>query len=334
VGLIGRPLDNLKLSGTFGRSFVAPLLSELNPVPFEVAAFNTSLVPGSAPPGGDVDELVVFGGNPNLKAQTARTWTFGAEWSPREASGLRARINYYGIRFTDRITNLQSAGYNVFFALPMASVLGPRVVRLNPPQSLVQQLISTPGFVNFGANSLTDIAALIDGRELNLSEVETQGLDFGASYRSHVGTFDTDSGLDATYIIKLTNRFTSGTPTVSTVGTLYNPTRLKARVHEIAARGPWSMAAFINYTHSYTNNVTAGHSVPVSSWTTADLTGAYAFGARAGWAKNLTVSLSAINIADRDPPYAANALGYAINYDGANANPLGRYVSLQLTKGW
>ncbi|HEX4597513.1 MAG TPA: TonB-dependent receptor [Burkholderiaceae bacterium] len=334
VGLIGRPFDNLKLSGTFGRSFVAPQLSELNPVPFEVAAFNTSLVPGSAPPSGNVDELVVFGGNPSLKAQTARTWTFGAEWSPREASGLRARINYYGIRFTDRITNLQSAGYNVFFALPTASVLGPRIVRLNPPQSLVQQLISTPGFFNFGANSLTDIAALIDARELNLSEVDTQGLDLGASYRSRVAAFDTDTGLDATYIIKLTNRFTVSTPTASTVGTLYNPTRVKARVHEIVARGPWSIAAFINYTNSYTNNVTAGHSVPVSSWTTADLTAAYAFGGREGWAKNLAVSLSVINAADRDPPYAANALGYAINYDGANANPLGRYVSLQLTKGW
>jgi iron complex outermembrane receptor protein len=334
LGLIGHPLENLKVSGTWGRSFVAPLLSELNPVPFEVVAFNTSLVPGSAPPGGNVDELAVFGGNPSLKAQKARTWTFGAEWTPQGASGFRARLNYYGIRFTDRITNLQSAGYNVLYALPMASVLGPKIVRLNPSQSLVQQLISTPGFLNLGANSLTDIAALIDARELNLSEVATRGLDLGASDRFHVGEFDSDTGLDATYIIKLTNQFTGSTPTVSTVGTLYNPTRVKARAHEILNRGPWSIAAFINYTNAYHNNVTAGPSVPVSSWTTADLTAAYAFGVREGWAKNLTVSLSVINIADRDPPYAANALGYAINYDGANANPLGRYVSLQLTKGW
>ncbi len=334
LGLIGHPLDSLKITGTVGRSFVAPLLSELNPVPFQVVAFNTSLVPGSAPPSGDVDELVVFGGNPNLKAQRARTWTLGAEWTPRGASGFRARINYYGIRFTDRITNLQSAGYNVLFALPMASVLGPQIVRLNPPQSVVQQFISTPGFQNFGANSLTDIAALIDARELNLSEVKTQGLDLGASYRQHVGAVDSDSGLDATYIIKLTNRFTSTTPTVSTVDTLYNPTRVKARAHEIINRGPWSIAAFVNYVKSYTNNVTAGNPVPVGSWTTVDLTAAYSFGARDGWAKNLTVSFGVINIADRDPPYAANALAYAINYDGANANPLGRYVSLQLTKGW
>jgi iron complex outermembrane recepter protein len=333
VGLIAHPVASLKLSATAGRSFVAPLLSELNPTPFEVAAFNTSQVPGSAPPGGNVDELAVFGGNPALRAQTARTWTLGAEWSPHESSGPRGRLSYYGIRFKDRITNLQSAGYNVFFALPMASTLGPQIVRPNPPQALVQQLVSSPSFVNFGANSLTDIAALIDARELNLSEVTTHGLDLAASYRLNTGAGDFDTGVDATYIFNLTNRFTSTTPTASVVNTLYNPTRAKVRAHEFYTRGPWSLAAFVNYANSYKNNVTAGSTVPVASWTTVDLTAAYACPCQ-GWLKNLTVSLGIQNVADRAPPYAANALGYAVNYDGANANPLGRYVSLQLAKGW
>jgi iron complex outermembrane recepter protein len=333
-GLIGHPVESLKVSATVGKSFVAPLLSELNPVPFEVIAFNTSLLPGSAPPSGNVDELVVFGGNPNLKAQTGRTWSLGAEWSPREASGFRARVNYYGIHFSDRITNLQGAGYNVLFALPMASVLGPQVVRPNPSQSLVQQLVSSPGFVNFGANSLTDIAALIDARELNVSRVTTEGLDLSASYRLHAAPGDFDTGIDATYIFNLTNRFTSTTPTVSVVNTLYNPTRVKARVHELFGRGPWSLATFVNYTNAYHNNVTAGPSTPISSWTTVDLTTAYACVACQGWIKNTTMALAVLNVADRAPPYAKNALAYAINYDGANANPLGRYVSLQVTKGW
>src|SRR6202007_2043459 len=108
----------------------------------------------------------------------------------------------------------------------------------------------------------------------------------------------------------------STTPTVSTVGTLYNPTRVKARAHEIFTRGRWSIAAFLNSTTASHTNDTAGSVVPVSSWTTADLTAGYAWGAGAGWTRNLAVSLSIINIADRDPPYAANALGYAINYDG------------------
>jgi iron complex outermembrane receptor protein len=333
-GLIWQPLTGFKVRATYGRSFVAPLLSELNPVPFEVVAFNTSLVPGSAPPGGDVNELVVFGGNPELRAQTAKTWTIGADWGSETAHGWKAHLNYYAIEFTDRITNLQSAGYNVLYALPMAAVLGPQIVRTHPSAALIQQLISSPGFVNFGATNLTNFAAVIDSRELNLSSVDTRGLDFAVSYRGAVGPLEIDPGVDLTYIWKLTNQFTATTPEASLVNTLYNPTRVKGRGHLVLSDGPLSLATFVNYVNSYTNNITAGPSVPVSSWTTIDLTASYACISCSGLLRDFAVSVGAINLANRAPPFAANANGYDINYDGANANPLGRYLFVQLSKHW
>ena len=334
-GLLWKPLAGLSVRGTYGRSFVAPLLSELNPVPFEVVAFNTSLVPGSAPPGGDVDELVVFGGNADLRAQTAKTWTLGADWNPPPGSGLKAHLNYYVIEFSDRITNLQSAGYNVFYALPMAAILGPQVVRLNPSAALVQQLISTPGFANFGTTSLTDFAAVIDSRELNLSSVDTRGLDFSLSYRTELGRLAVQPGVDGTYILKLTNEFTSTTPTVSVVNTLYNPTRVKIRGHLLFSKGPVTVAAFVNYVSDYQNNVTTpGTSTPIASWTTVDLTAGFACPTCEGLLRGLETSAGVLNVANRPPPYAANANGFAVNYDGANASPLGRYFFLQLAKRW
>jgi len=36
---------------------------------------------------------------------------------------------------------------------------------------------------------------------------------------------------------------------------------------------------------------------------------------------------------DRKPPFVANPL-FGINFDGANANALGRFISLQLSKRW
>jgi iron complex outermembrane recepter protein len=333
-GLIWQPMTDLKVRGTYGRSFVAPLLSELNPVPFETVAFNTSLAPGSAPPGGDVNELVVFGGNPQLRAQSARTWTIGADWDSETANGWKAHLNYYAIEFTDRITNLQSAGYNVFYALPMAAALGPQIVRTNPSAALVQQLVSSPGFVDFGATSLTNFAAVIDSRELNLSSVDTRGLDSAVSYRATIGPLEVDPGLDLTYIWKLTNQFTAATPETSLVNTLYNPTRVKARGHLVLSEGRLSLATFVNYVNSYTNNVTAGLPVPVSSWTTIDLTASYGCTSCSGLLRDFAVSAGVINLADRAPPFAANANGFAINYDGANANPLGRYLFVQLSKHW
>ena len=333
-GLIWQPMTDLKVRGTYGRSFVAPLLSELNPVPFETVAFNTSLAPGSAPPGGDVNELVVFGGNPELRAQSARTWTIGADWDSESANGWKAHLNYYTIEFTDRITNLQSAGYNVFYALPMAAVFGPQIVRTNPSAALVQQLVSNPGFVDFGATNLTNFAAVIDSRELNLSSVDTRGLDSAVSYRATIGPLEVDPGLDLTYIWKLTNQFTAETPETSLVNTLYNPTRVKARGHLLLSEGPLSVATFVNYVNSYTNNVTAGQPAPISSWTTIDLTASYACTSCAGLLRDFAVSAGVINLADRAPPFAANANGFDINYDGANANPLGRYLFVQVSKHW
>jgi outer membrane receptor protein involved in Fe transport len=332
-GFIWQPLAALKFRGTYGRSFVAPLLSELNPVPFEIVGFNTALVPGAAPPSGDVNELVEFGGNPDLKAQTAKTWTLGVDWDSGGANPFRAHLNYYAIEFTDRITNLQGAGFNVFYALPMAAVLGPQVVRTNPSAALVQQLILSPAYLDFGTSS-NDFAAVIDSRELNLSSVDSRGFDLSASCRFAIGPIGLEPGIDANYILKLTNQFTSTTPTVSTVNTLYNPIRLKARGHLTVTDGPFDVAAFINYASSYKNNVTAGAVVPISAWTTIDLTASYACQGCQGLLRDSGLTLGVINIADRAPPFAANANGFAVNYDGANASPLGRYLFVQLTKRW
>jgi iron complex outermembrane receptor protein len=74
IGVVWKPMVPLELKGTYGTSFVAPLLNDTNPVPSEVVGFNTSQVPGSAPPGsGTVNELIVFGGSADLRPQTATT---------------------------------------------------------------------------------------------------------------------------------------------------------------------------------------------------------------------------------------------------------------------
>jgi iron complex outermembrane recepter protein len=216
----------------------------------------------------------------------------------------------------------------------MAAVLGPQIVRTNPSAALVQQLVSSPGFVNFGATNLTNFAAVIDSRELNLSSVDTRGLDSAVSYRAAIGPLEVEPGLDLTYIWKLTNQFTAATPETSVVNTLYNPTRVKARGRLVLSEGALTLATFVNYVNSYTNNVTAGEPTPISSWTTVDLTLSYACTACSGLLRDFAVSAGAINLANRAPPFASNANGFDINYDGANASPLGRYLFVQLSKHW
>jgi outer membrane receptor protein involved in Fe transport len=44
------------------------------------------------------------------------------------------------------------------------------------------------------------------------------------------------------------------------------------------------------------------------------------------------LSLTVRNLFDRDPPFYDNPIGYA--YDPTTADPIGRFVALQLTRSW
>lgn len=334
VGLLWVPAVPLKVTATYGTSFVAPLLNYTNPAVSEVAVYNTSQVPGSAPPdSAPFNVLTEFGGTANLKPQTATTWTLGTAWNSPGSTGVRARLNYYRIRFDDRINSLESAGINPFYAVPEASYLGPQIVQFNPPAALVQQLESSPAFVNFGAPDPSDIGALVDAKYLNLSKVDTDGLDIGFADRLEEGRTTLEPGIDATVVFHLDTQFTSSSPPTEILNTLYNPTRTKLRGHLLVSQSAFSVEGFVNFVNAYTDNTTPPYT-RISSWTTFDMTASYSCSVCAGILPDVTGTLGVLNIFNRAPPYAANGDGFAINYDGANANALGRFISLTLAIHW
>jgi iron complex outermembrane receptor protein len=105
---------------------------------------------------------------------------------------------------------------------------------------------------------------------------------------------------------------------------------LRIRARAIIRRGGLTFASFINFTNSYGEDDTAR---PISSWTTVDETVKYLFNNNHGPLADASVLLSVTNLLNKAPPYLANP-AYGINFDGANANALGRFISLQLSKRW
>ena len=174
VGLIWRALPELKFRGTYGTSFVAPVLSALNPVYGNDAAF-PAVVAGPGFP----NFIYIFGGNPNLQPQKSKDWTLGVDFNSQDGPHVRAYANYYHIAYTNRINNALS----IVNSLGAAFKLGPPIIQLNPPASTLQALESVSTFVNHGVANLSTIGAILDDREHNLSSVETSGIDFGASYK-------------------------------------------------------------------------------------------------------------------------------------------------------
>ena len=137
-----------------------------------------------------------------------------------------------------------------------------------------------------------------------------------------------------TYIFEIRQRLTPDAPTTDVVDTLGNPVNFKARGHVFWSSSALGAGLFVNYVDGYTNllNTAPEH---VDAWTTFDLQLSYRFRKDHGALKGLRVALNASNLFDRDPPYAAYYIGLSTNgYDPENASPLGRVISLQITKSW
>ncbi len=247
------------------------------------------------------------------------------------APGFKANLTYYWIDYNNRIANpnLSVPLLNTFVD---ESVLGSQIVIRNPSTSQVQQLINSAGGNYSNPFNLSTIGAIADERLANLSSQRTNGLDFGASYITVFGPVgNVEFGLDGTKILKYSNRVSAGSPAISILNTTSNPVDLRLRGRGIVTHDNWTYALFVNYVDSYINNA-AVTPVAISSWTTFDFNASYRFGAGSGLMRNLLLTFGVNNILNRAPPYANVDPFNAIYYDGANANPLGRFVYVQLSK--
>ncbi|HEY6926608.1 MAG TPA: TonB-dependent receptor [Steroidobacteraceae bacterium] len=326
-GLIWRPFAELKARATYGTSFRAPLLSDLNPVPFEVVP-----VPEPDPTtGGVTNTLTVFGGNPALKPEKARTWTVGLDFSPRAQPDFRASATYYDVRFSDVVTDPEFS-VNVLDVLSDESILGSSIIQRNPSAVRVQQLAAGPGYINFSDIDLATIGAVFDSRKHNLSIERTRGLDLDGSWSARAADTNIELGLTGTYVIRLDTQFTRNASTVSILNTAYNPVDLRIRGRALIQWSNLTLATFVNFTNSYQVDAAAG-AQEIPTWTTIDETVKYRFNSEHGPLADAALLFSVTNLLDRAPSIFPNPQ-FGINFDGANANALGRFLAVQLSKRW
>ena len=328
VGVIWRTVADLKARATYGTSFRAPLLNDLNPVPFEVVPF-----PEPDPTtGGVTNTMLVFGGNPDLRPEKARTWTVGLDFTPHAEPDFRASATYYDIRFTNVITDPEYS-VDITNVLSEEAILGPSIIQRNPTPARVQQLAATPGFANLFGIDLGTIGAIFDSRVHNLSIERTSGLDLDGSWTSQTSLANMELGLNGTYIFRFDTQFTPNATTVAILNTAYNPVDLRMRGRAIFRRGGLTFAAFINFTNSYQEDDPSG-ARPIASWTTVDTTVKYLFSNEHGPLADASLLIAVTNLLNKAPPFVANPAFVGINFDGANANALGRFLSVQLSKRW
>lgn len=331
AGLRYVPLRDVALRATIGSSFQAPGF-------FDLGRGQSSLpLPGAffaPPPDNDAplpNVLVLSGGNPDLRPEKALTWTAGADIRLNAAPGFDASITYYSISLRNRIANQGAALTRI---LADSEQFGD-AVRIDPSLDEVLAYYAWPGFRNPFSIAAGDVQVIADNRLQNIAATTARGADISLRYAAEHGLWEVAASIDAAFMFEFTKRARREADVVSLLNTTFYPADFRFRAGLQAVRGAAGGTIFVNYVDNYRSYET-GVEAAVEAWTTVDAGLTYEGGRTSSnpILDGLTFSLQVRNLFNANPPFVDLGYGLGVNFDGVNANALGRFVSFRVSKSW
>lgn len=327
LGLIYAPSAEFTLKGSWGKSFKAPTLFERSYAASAYVDFANGFGGGGAP--ADATVLVLSGGNPDLDPERARTSSVSLAYHPRAVDGLEAELTWFQVDYRDRViqplANPSQALSNPIYA---------PFVQRDPSAAAQASLIAgANAFYNFIGRPYdpADVAAIIRTEYANVAQQDIRGVDLSGSYRLAFAS-GTLTLRGSTSWLDSTQQTVPGQAPFDLSGTLFNPPKLSSRVGGVWSRGGLSASMFGNYRGGVTNRL---EDVKSASFTTLDATVRYATGDGGDLWSGMEFALSIDNALDRDPPlYQVASPLYVAPYDSTNYSPIGRFVSLAISKRW
>ena len=344
IGLSWSPVESLSLRGSWGTSFRAPLLSELDESLSTYLLINS--VEDPQDPDGSLVAYVFGSGTPSLQPESATTWSTGFDYEPEWLSGLKLSATYFDIDFKDRIAKPD------FFVLDvLVDPLYAPVLDFTPDPALLSSIdpAAPRGVTNlslfvpaFGPPAeFVDAEIIADGRVQNLSREHVKGLDFSIAYgvdAEEMGYWNLN--VSGTYLFDDFVQLFVTDPGRDRVDTINNPVDLRLDGNLSWSQGGFSANVGVDYVDGYLNDRNAPLA-SVSSWTTANLGLIYDTGHRIdGALANTRFLVNINNLFDRNPPLATTDLTVGstafspVLYDPNAANVLGRVISFQMVKNW
>jgi iron complex outermembrane receptor protein len=329
VGVSYEPFEGLQVHASYGTSFKAPRLYDLN-TPMGVQFYPAAKSFGGPDPNGDgiTELLLVNGGNPDLTAERGKAWTAGVRFAPEALPGFSLDLTYFRLGFTNRIAKLASILQPLQNPTPY---LG-SVYFLNPTQAQVDYYVSRAATVT---NSLppsinAPFEGIIISQVANVSVVKLDGIDLELAQRWSTRLGDFSAAAAFTYYMRYQSRFSPSAPAVTVVDVLGAPIDLKGRASLSWSRGDWFASVAANYQDDYVND-TFSPPRKIKGQTNFDLMARYTFPEQGGWLNGVSATISAVNVFDQAPPFADTG-GYG--FDAHNYSAVGRLVSLTLEKRW
>jgi iron complex outermembrane recepter protein len=321
VGVNWEPVQGLKLHGSYGTSFRAPILTQID------GAVSALFIQNYTTPTGVVTGATLSGfadGN-RLSPEKATTWSLGADLAPAALPNLRASVNYFNINYSGQVNAILS-DLSILQSPTSAAQYADRIVRGPQAAAIIQDLVSK-GYPVFGVLPATP-DLFVYGQNVNAGKTLAEGLDFQLFYR--LGRFNLAG--NGTYFTKYRTAVSTSAPLLNSLNTIFNPPRFRSRSSVGYDGGATNAVLFWNFTNSYNNNRVAP-TQSVKDYSTFDLHVAHRFDGGLTDKSRLTLALDVSNLFDVDPPFvdipeSPNGGG---GFDPTVSNPIGRVISISAT---
>lgn len=260
------------------------------------------------------------GSNVHLKAEETKSYTGGIVWSPKGTlKGFTVNVDYWRV---DRDGTVGSNAQNV----------------------LDRRFGASPGGLQIGEAVVLDGAGnvlSVTAPYINSGKTVATGFDFGASYvwkTPDMGRFD--FALGGTYMNSYKLSFIEGQPLQEFIGTdasggqgLDGWIKWKSKANIDWTYSDYTAGLVANYTGGFTDLDANGNPFEVKAQYTFDVQFSYAFHQQiTKYLDNTKVTIGAINVLDKNPPFSSGFGSNAVGYPGFLYDSTGRFVYMQLAK--
>lgn len=371
IGVRWQATDDLALRGSFSQAFRAPNTGVIfKGVGFDGQAVTDLLArqevrAGLLPPT-EANSLVagiIQAGqaSPLIGNEEADTFNLGAIWTPAFAEDLTLTLDYYSFDFTDKVVNAPPSVTlaNELANFQAAAADPTNYVDANTFQACVQgssaNCIVNPGsYATLGVQrSPQGALQVVDFFNINAGQIETSGLDIGASYFMSTDYGMLNMALNWNHIIEfkpsdipgfengiLGLGVSDGAGTTGDGGIVRSMPDNKANLTVSFNRDKHTATGIIRYIASYDNLgarvFNSGANPPktvmdetIDAYTTLDVQYNYLY----DWGRDapLSITVGMVNAFDEDPPTRDD---YEQAYDSSTVDPRGRRFYVRLLQSF
>jgi hypothetical protein len=208
-------------------------------------------------------------------------------------------------------------------------------VQLDPSAADLAGALASRIFANYtaGAYNASNVVAIVSDNNLNAASQKIHGVDISAKYNFKIGSASKILlNADGSYLSS-NQRLSADLPVTQLAGTIYNPPHFRGRAGVAWQTDNAGVNSYVNYSGPI-QDTRLGYGGRSGGLTTIDLAAHYRFEVHSGSLKGVELSASAQNLFNASPRYLKPATYADPPYDPLNNSPVGRFLSLTVSKEW